>query len=108
MFLQEKEYASSALCLNGCPPASNCSSFIELRKIDKLNNRDILRYSRQLILPEIGVKGMGLFKGNVNKFSFHVYDAEMPTSGDLKSGDCLFLLPPPPLEKLTQPPMGMT
>lgn len=72
MFLQEKEYASSAL--NGRPPASNCSSFIELRKIDKLNNRDILRYSRQLILPEIGVKGMGLFKEKVNKFSFHVYD----------------------------------
>ena len=72
MFLQEREYASSVL--NGCPPASNCSSFIELRKIDKLNNRDILRYSRQLILPEIGVKGMGLFKENVNKFSFHVYD----------------------------------
>ena len=40
---------------------------------------------------------------------------EMPTSGDLKSGDCLFFtthLPefqrPPPPEKLTQPPMGMT
>ena len=38
--------------------------------------------------------------------------AEMPTSGDLKSGDCLFFTPPPefqwPPEKLTQPPMGMT
>ena len=38
---------------------------------------------------------------------------EMPTSGDLKLGDCLFLLPPgisttPPQKKtLTQPPMGM-
>ena len=64
MFLQEKEYASHAL--NGCPPASNCSSFIEPRKKDKLNNRDILRYSRQLILPEIGVKGMGLLKTNIN------------------------------------------
>lgn len=53
--LKEKEYASHAL--NGCPPASNCSSFIEPWKKDKLNNRDILRYSRQLILPEIGVKG---------------------------------------------------
>lgn len=53
--LKEKEYASHAL--NGCAPASNCSSFIEPRKKDKLNNRDILRYSRQLILPEIGVKG---------------------------------------------------
>ncbi|XP_073247860.1 adenylyltransferase and sulfurtransferase MOCS3-like [Porites lutea] len=53
--LKEKEYASHAL--NGCPPASNSSSFIEPRKKDKLNNRDILRYSRQLILPEIGVKG---------------------------------------------------
>ncbi|CAH3137438.1 unnamed protein product [Porites lobata] len=53
--LKEKEYATHAL--NGCPPASNCSSFIEPRKTDKLNNRDILRYSRQLILPEIGVKG---------------------------------------------------
>ena len=31
---------------------------------------------------------------------------EMPTSGDLKSGDCLFLLPPPKI--LTQPPMEMT
>ena len=71
MFLQEKEYATHAL--NGCPPASNCSSFIEPRKPDKLNNRDILRYSRQLILPEIGVKGMGLFKTNVNYFQYHVY-----------------------------------
>ena len=71
MFLQEKEYASHAL--NGCPPASNCSSFIEPWKKDKLNNRDILRYSRQLILPEIGVKGMGLFKINVNYFQYHVY-----------------------------------
>ena len=43
--------------------------------------------------------------------------AEKPTSGDLKSGDCLFFTTPPPnfndppphpLEKLTQPPMGMT
>ena len=38
--------------------------------------------------------------------------AEMPTSGDLKSGDCLFLLPPgistTPPERFTQPPMGMT
>ena len=36
---------------------------------------------------------------------------EMPTSGDLKSGDCpLFTTPthPPPPEKLTQLPMGMT
>ena len=41
--------------------------------------------------------------------------AEMPTSEDLKLGDCLFFHPPPrnfnvppPPEKLTQPPMGMT
>ena len=34
--------------------------------------------------------------------------AEKPTSGDLKSGDCLFFTTPPPPEKLTQPPMGMT
>ena len=38
---------------------------------------------------------------------------EMPTSGDLKSGDCPFFTSPPefqrhPPEKLTQPPMGMT
>ena len=37
--------------------------------------------------------------------------AEMPTSGDLKSGDCLFFTSPRNFnepEKLTQPPMGMT
>ena len=47
---------------------------------------------------------------------FPVVVSEMPTSGDLKSGDCLFFAtplefqqpPPPPPEKLTQPPMGMT
>ena len=35
---------------------------------------------------------------------------EMPTSGDLKSGDCPFFTTPTPTppEKLTQPPMGMT
>ena len=47
---------------------------------------------------------------------FYGLISQMPTSGDLKSGDCLFSLPPrnfnktspPPPEKLTQPPMGMT
>ena len=34
--------------------------------------------------------------------------AEMPTTGDLKPGECLFFTTPPPPEKLTQPPMGMT
>ena len=38
---------------------------------------------------------------------FYGLISEMPTSGDLKSGDCLFFTTPPP-EKLTQPPMGMT
>ena len=51
-----------------------------------------------------------------NGFSTTDTEAETPTSGDLKSGDCLVFsaprnfnetLPPPP-EKLTQPPMGMT
>ena len=38
----------------------------------------------------------------------------MPTSGDLKSGDSLFITPfpqnfnGPPFNKLIQPPMGMT
>ena len=36
-----------------------------------------------------------------------LYLAGMPTPGDLKSGDSLFYTPPPP-DKLTQPPMGMT
>ena len=43
------------------------------------------------------------------------HSAEMPTSGDLKSGDCPFFTTPPgisttppPPEKLTQPPIGMT
>ena len=43
--------------------------------------------------------------------------SEMPTSGDLKSGDCLFFTtprnsndppPPPRPRKIDQPPMGMT
>jgi len=46
-------------------------------------------------------------------YVLHVY-SEMPTSGDLKSGDALFLLSPQNFNrlahpnKLTQPPMGMT
>ena len=44
---------------------------------------------------------------------FPVVLSEMPTSGDLKLGDCLFFTTPPefrqpPPEILTQPPMGMT
>ena len=55
----------------------------------------------------------GLVSSQFSMFT-EVEITEMPTSGDLKSGDCLFLLPPgisttpPPPEKLTQPPMGMT
>ena len=46
---------------------------------------------------------------------FPVVLSEMPTSGDLKLGDCLFFTTPPPgisttppPEILTQPPLGMT
>ena len=48
-----------------------------------------------------------IFISIVCSFVSHLYQgtgfrglrlAEMPTSGDLKSGDCLFSLPPPPAE----------
>ena len=44
LLLQEKEHRPS--------------SFEVQKKKERLNNSEILRYSRQLILPEIGVKGM--------------------------------------------------
>ena len=44
LLLQEKEHRPS--------------SFEAQKKKERLNNSEILRYSRQLILPEIGVKGM--------------------------------------------------
>ena len=71
-----------------------------------------------------GVKKRDFFTLSPNREPVHrLMDlnplTEMPTSGDLKSGDSLFFtIPPPPpgistnstlpLEKLTQPPMGMT
>ena len=70
MSLQEKECSVP----NECPLASDCSSFVAPQKKERLNNNDILRYSRQLILPEIGVKGMAFSsrKINVHSISFHI------------------------------------
>ena len=53
-----------------------------------------------------------IFISIVCSFVSHLYQgtgfrglrlAEMPTSGDLKSGDCLFSLPPPPQKKKIEP-----
>ncbi|XP_022799067.1 adenylyltransferase and sulfurtransferase MOCS3-like isoform X2 [Stylophora pistillata] len=51
--LKEKEYKAS----NSRLIASNSSNAVEPEKKERLTKDEILRYSRQLILPEIGVKG---------------------------------------------------
>ncbi|KAJ7323461.1 Molybdenum cofactor synthesis protein 3 [Desmophyllum pertusum] len=51
--LKEKEQRTSNTSLL----SPHSSSFVAPEKKERLNNKDILRYSRQLILPEIGVKG---------------------------------------------------
>ncbi|PFX20270.1 Adenylyltransferase and sulfurtransferase MOCS3 [Stylophora pistillata] len=50
---KEKEYKAS----NSRLIASNSSNAVEPEKKERLTKDEILRYSRQLILPEIGVKG---------------------------------------------------
>ena len=54
LLLQEKEQRSAEASIL---TSSHSSSFVAPEKKERLNNDDILRYSRQLILPEIGVKG---------------------------------------------------
>jgi len=51
---KEKEQRSAEAAIL---TSSHSSSFVAPEKKERLNNDDILRYSRQLILPEIGVKG---------------------------------------------------
>ena len=74
----------------------------------------VLRY---LYLFSLWIKSSSVtIQMKATEQQFPVVVSEMPTSGDLKSGDCLFFTTPPPPEfqqppapeKLTQPPMGMT
>ena len=54
MSFQEREHKLSNGYSAGLDhPCSEAS-----QKKERLSNQDILRYSRQLILPEIGVKGL--------------------------------------------------
>lgn len=53
MSFQEKDHS----ILNGRPLELPSTSPEAPQRKDRLSNSDILRYSRQLILPEIGVKG---------------------------------------------------
>lgn len=55
LLLQEKEQRYGEAAMLSSP--SHSSSFVAPEKKERLNNSEILRYSRQLILPEIGVKG---------------------------------------------------
>ena len=59
---------------NEFPLASDCSNLVAPQKKERLNNNDILRYSRQLILPEIGVKGMEFPSRKINTYSisYHI------------------------------------
>ena len=54
LLLQEEEQRSAEASTLS---SSHSSCFVAPEKKERLKNDDILRYSRQLILPEIGVKG---------------------------------------------------
>lgn len=60
LYFKEREHCLS----NGYStrPEPNCSEAPQLK--ERLCNKEILRYSRQLILPEIGVKGLYDFESN--------------------------------------------
>ena len=59
LFLQKKEQRSAEAAI--LSSSSHSSSFVAPEKKERLNSSEILRYSRQLILPEIGVKGIKSF-----------------------------------------------
>ena len=73
LLLQEKEQRSEFEEAAILSSPSHSSSFVAPEKKERLNNSEILRYSRQLILPEIGVKGKSFATILVRWFNHYIY-----------------------------------
>lgn len=54
-------------------------------KYTALTNDDIMRYSRQLLLPELGVKGESLMKSSLKLYLLYVWQSRHKTTCFLSS-----------------------